>query len=156
MYRFVATNDSGALLFQRVVLGLVMLPHGAQKVFGWFGGPGWDGTLGFLASLGVPTVLGALVILGESLGALALIAGLGTRLAAFGIAASMAGAIMMVHLPHGFFMNWGGQAAGEGYEYHLLALALALPLVVLGGGLWSADAALARLRLTTPRDRVAV
>ena len=119
------TDRSRSLLFQRLVLGAVVLPHGLQKVFGWFDGYGIDGTLGFFAQLGVPAALGWLVILSDSLGAVALIAGLGTRLAAFGTAATMLGAILLWHLPNGFFMNWDGSGAGEGFEYHLLALGAA-------------------------------
>ena len=142
---FLATSTSRSLLFQRVVLGAVILPHGLQKVFGWFGGYGWDGTMGFFEGLGIPSPLGALVIAAESLGAVALIAGIATRLAAVGIAAAMLGAIFLVHLPYGFFMNWGGTQAREGFELHLLALALAIPLAVRGGGAWSVDRALQRV-----------
>ena len=144
MKRFLATNNSGVLLFQRVVLGLVMFPHGMQKLLGWWGGFGWDGTLGFFGSIGIPYAIGALVILGESLGALGLIAGFLTRLCAFGIAATQVGALFMAHLQHGFFMNWSGNQKGEGIEYALLALALALPLTFWGGGKASIDRALSR------------
>jgi putative oxidoreductase len=145
MTRFFATDRSVTLLFQRLVLALVMLPHGAQKTLGWFGGHGFEGTMGFFTgTLGLPAALALLVILGESLGALALLAGGFTRLAAFGIAATMVGAVAMAHLANGFFMNWSGQQAGEGFEYHLLALALAVPLVVRGGGLFAVDSWLAR------------
>lgn len=149
------TDRSRSLLFQRLVLGAVVLPHGLQKVFGWFDGYGIDGTLGFFAQLGVPAALGWLVILSDSLGAVALIAGLGTRLAAFGTAATMLGAILLWHLPNGFFMNWDGSGAGEGFEYHLLALGLALPLAVRGGGELSADRALARLWTRPSRNALA-
>ena len=139
---FLATNNSGVLLFQRVMLGLVMFPHGMQKLLGWWGGFGWEGTLGYFQSMGIPYFAGALVILGESLGALGLIAGLLTRLCAFGIVAAQLGALLMVHLKVGFFMNWGGTQKGEGYEYALLALALAIPLMIWGGGKASIDRAL--------------
>ena len=156
MKRFLQTDASWPLLLQRLVLGAVLLPHGLQKVFGWFGGYGWDGTMGYFTSaLGVPAPLAALVILAESLGALALILGAGTRLAAVGAIATMLGAVFMVHAPNGFFMNWGGTAAGEGFEYHLLAIGLALPLAIRGGGLASIDRALARrLDAATPTSRV--
>ena len=149
MMRFFATNNSGALFLQRIVLGLVILPHGAQKVLGWWGGYGWSGTIEGFVGMGIPTALAVMVILGESLGALGLIAGLATRLAAFGVAATMIGAIVMVHWQHGFFMNWTGQAAGEGYEFHLLALALALPLIAKGAGRWSIDRLIAGARQKT-------
>lgn len=143
MQKFLDTDRSYTLLLQRLALGLVILPHGLQKVFGLFGGYGFDATMGFFASIGVPAFLGVLVIAAESLGALGLVLGAGTRLAAFGVAATMVGAVLTVHLPHGFFMNWGGSQAGEGFEYHLLALALAVPLVVRGAGAYSLDAIVA-------------
>ena len=140
MTRFFHTDRSVTLLFQRLVLALVILPHGAQKLLGWFGGYGFEGTMGyFTGALGIPAALAVLVILGESLGALGLAFGAFTRLSAFGIAATMLGAVAMAHAPNGFFMNWTGQQAGEGFEYHLLALALALPLIVRGGGLLAVD-----------------
>ena len=163
MMRFFATNNSGALFLQRIVLGLVMLPHGAQKVFGWWGGYGWSGTVEGFVGMGIPAALAVMVILGESLGALGLVVGLATRLAAFGVAATMIGAIVMVHWQHGFFMNWTGQAAGEGYEFHLLAIALALPLIVKGAGRWSIDRLIAgaqqkafvKARIERPNRRAA-
>ena len=145
MTRFFQTDRSATLLFQRLVLALVILPHGAQKLLGWFGGFGFEGTMGFFTgTLGIPAVVAVLVILGESLGALGLAFGAFTRLSAFGIAATMVGAVLMAHAPNGFFMNWTGQQAGEGFEYHLLALALALPLIVRGCGLLAVDSWIAR------------
>jgi putative oxidoreductase len=146
--RLLATGRDRTLLVQRMVLGLVMFPHGAQKLLGWFGGYGFSGTLGFFTdTMHLPAPLGVLIILGESLGAVGLVLGAGTRLAALGITAVMLGAIATTHAQFGFFMNWFGAQHGEGFEYHLLVLALALPLVVRGGGLRSVDAALAeRLR----------
>jgi len=143
-----STDRDRSLLLQRVALGAIMLPHGAQKLLGWFGGYGFSGTMDFFTgTMHIPAPLGFLIILGETLGALGLVLGAGTRVAAFGIAAIMVGAMATTHLPFGFFMNWFGAQKGEGVEYHLLALALALPLLVRGGGLLSIDAALAtRLR----------
>jgi putative oxidoreductase len=139
------TDDDSASLILRVMLGVVFFPHGAQKVFGWFGGFGLEGTLGFFTqTMGLPLAVAALVIAAEFLGSLGLITGLLTRLAAFGILCVMTGAIFLVHLPNGFFMNWGGNQAGEGYEYHLLAIAIALALMLKGGGRWSLDRLIAR------------
>jgi putative oxidoreductase len=138
MRAFFATPQSTTLLFQRIVLGLVILPHGLQKTLGLFGGGGFSATLGFFESVGIPAFLAALVIAAESLGAIGLVVGAGTRLAAFGITATMVGAAL-THVPNGFFMNWFGNQAGEGYEYHLLALALAAPLVFRGAGAYSID-----------------
>jgi putative oxidoreductase len=137
--QFLSTDRSLVALFQRVVLGVVIAGHGAQKLLGWFGGGGWDGTQAYFASQGIPAPLGALIILAESFGAIALVAGLATRLNAAGIAAIMAGTVFFEHGKNGFFMDWFGTMRGEGYEYALLAMALAIPLVVTGGGRWSLD-----------------
>lgn len=133
------TKDDWIATLLRVSLGVVMFPHGAQKLFGWFGGGGVSGTLGFLDSMGIPVVLGLLVILAESVGSVALIAGFGGRVAAAAIAAVMIGAVSTVHLSNGFFMNWSGTAAGEGFEYHILALAIAAAVFVKGSGAASVD-----------------
>jgi putative oxidoreductase len=142
-----ATDDSLALLVLRIALGVVVLPHGLQKVFGWFGGWGIDGTLGWFASIGIPAFLGILAMAADFAGALALIAGFGTRIAAFGIGVNMVVAALVVHRPNGFFMNWAGNQKGEGFELHILAAAMALVLVLGGAGRWSAD------RLLTARKQ---
>jgi len=144
LHRALSTNQDRTLLAQRVVLGLIMFPHGAQKLLGWFGGYGWSGTMAFFTeTMHLPTPLAALIIIAESLGAVGLVLGAGTRLAALGVVSVMLGAIFSTHLDVGFFMNWSGAQRGEGFEYHLLALALALPLVVRGGGARSVDGVLA-------------
>ena len=140
--RFLSTNDDSSTIFLRFALGMVMFPHGAQKLLGWYGGGGFSATVDGFSSMSVPAVLAVLVILAESLGALGLIFGFLTRLGAIGIATVMIGAVSMAHWQNGFFMNWGGNQTGEGFEYHLLALGLALALAVRGGGRWSVDRAL--------------
>lgn len=137
------TKDDYPAFVLRLFLGVVMLPHGAQHLLGWFGGGGFSGTMEFFAKNGIPAVLAFLVILGESFGALGLILGLLTRVAAFGIACIMLVAATTVHAQHGFFMNWFGNQKGEGFEYHLLALGIALALLIRGGGALSLDGALA-------------
>ncbi len=145
LHGFIRTTDDLTPTLARITLGLVMFPHGAQKVLGWFGGYGIEGTMGFLTgTVGLPAALAATVIAAEFLGALGLIVGLLGRGAAFGIASVMIGAVVTVHARVGFFMNWGGQAQGEGYEYHLLALALAAIVLVRGSGAWSLDRLLTR------------
>jgi putative oxidoreductase len=134
------TDEGLAGFILRVTLGLVMFPHGAQKLLGWFGGFGFDGTMGFFTQkMGLPWIIAFLIIIGESFGSLGLLAGFLTRFAAASLAVIMLGAITMVHLPHGFFMNWGGQQQGEGYEYHLLVIGIAAALLITGGGRWSVD-----------------
>ena len=138
------TDDGWTGFILRLTLGLVMFPHGAQKLLGWYGGFGFDGTMGFFTQkMGLPWLIAFLIIIGESFGSLALLAGLLTRFTAASLAIIMLGAITMVHLPHGFFMNWFGQQQGEGYEYHLLAIGIAAALLVTGGGKWSVDRAIA-------------
>lgn len=138
--KFLATENSLTSLLLRLTLGIVILPHGLQKTLGLFGGNGFSGTYGyFTTQMGMPGIVALLVILAESLGAIGLIIGFGTRLGALGVAAVMSGAISMVHWQNGFFMNWSGKQAGEGFEYHLLALGIAIMLMIKGGGALSVD-----------------
>ena len=138
--RALSTTAGWSSTVARLVLAVVMFPHGAQKLLGWFGGYGFAGTLGFLTDkMGLPKPLAASVILIEFAAPLLLVAGLGTRFAALGIGAIMIGAIATVHASQGFFMNWSGTQAGEGFEYHLLALGLVAVLLAQGGGRWSLD-----------------
>jgi putative oxidoreductase len=142
MRALLRTEDSLAFTVARLFLGIVMLPHGMQKSLGLFGGPGFSGMMAMFTQQGMPAALAFLVILGESAGSLGLIVGFLSRIAAFGITCIMCGAIAMVHLPNGFFMNWFGKQAGEGFEYHLLAIGLALTVLIGGAGKASIDRAL--------------
>jgi putative oxidoreductase len=137
-------NDFSSFVL-RILLGIVFFPHGMQKVFGWFGGAGFNGTMeGFSVKMGIPVFFAFLAILAESAGSLGLLTGFLTRIAAFGIACNMVVAIFMVHLKNGFFMNWFGNQQGEGFEYHILAIAIALALMIKGGGRWSVDRLIAK------------
>jgi putative oxidoreductase len=140
----VATSDSFAATALRLALGIMILPHGLQKTLGWFGGYGFKGSMGYLTgTIGAPWIFALLAILAESIGGLMLIAGFGTRFAALGV-----GGVMIVaaaqHWPNGFFMNWFGSQKGEGIEFHLLAFAIVLALLVMGGGKFSIDSLLNR------------
>jgi putative oxidoreductase len=143
MRRLFETDDSWLWTMQRLVLGVVFFAHGAQMALGWFGGPGLHRTLRALESGGMPPLIAVLVILAQFLGSLCLIVGFFTRVAALGISAVMLGAIALVHSRVGFFMNWTGTLRGEGFEFHLLALALSVSLMVAGAGAWSIDGLLA-------------
>lgn len=139
----IKTNDSLSSFVARIVLGIVIFPHGAQKALGWFGGHGFSGTMGFFTEqMHIPALFAFLAIAAEFAGAIGLITGFLSRLAAFGVAAVMAVATLLVHSANGFFMNWSGDQKGEGFEYHLLALGLALVVMIAGGGKWSIDSAL--------------
>ncbi len=128
------------LLVTRVVVGITVAAHGAQKLFGWFGGYGFDGTMGFFTeTIGLPYALGLLVILAESLGMVALAFGLLTRFLSGSLILIMIGAIVTTHLEHGFFMNWNGAQGGEGFEFHILVIALAFVTLVNGAGAYSLD-----------------
>lgn len=141
---FFKTDDSWAGLILRVGLGVVMFAHGAQKLLGWFGGNGFEGTLGFFTQeMGLPWLVAFLVIIGESLGSVGLIVGFLTRFTAASFIVIMLGAIATVHWPYGFYMNWFGLQQGEGFEYHLLVIAISAALVVIGGGKWSVDSVIA-------------
>ncbi len=144
MKRLLATPNDGILALMRLVLGIVFFLHGSQKMLGWFGGSGFSGTMHFFTGLlHIPAPFAVLAICAEFFGGLGLIVGLLTRIAAFGISVNMVMAIWMVHLANGPFMNWYGNQKGEGYEYHLLALALAIPIMIRGAGAFSVDGALA-------------
>lgn len=137
------TDSSLSATIARLTLALVFIPHGLQVTLGLFGGYGFSGTMGFLTTqAGLPWLVAFLVIMAESVGAVALALGFMTRFCALSLMGVMLGAIFTVHLPHGFFMNWFGNQQGEGYEYHLLVIGLALSLVISGGGCCSVDRAL--------------
>ena len=138
--KLVATdNDTGTALL-RLVLGVIFFAHGAQKMLGWFGGYGFAGTMGFFTNvMHIPALFAFLAIAAEFFGGLGLILGFLTRVAALGIFTNMAVAIAFVHHQFGFFMNWTGAQKGEGYEYHLLVLALTVFLIVHGAGAASID-----------------
>jgi putative oxidoreductase len=142
--RLMNTTNDVSLTTLRVVLGVVFFAHGAQKMLGWFGGYGFQGTMGFFEHMGMPAPVAFLVICTEFFGGLGLIVGLLTRIAALGIGVEMIGAIFIVHLPNGFFMNWSGTQKGEGFEYHLLAIAMAATLLLRGAGAFSADRAISK------------
>jgi putative oxidoreductase len=139
------TTDSFAPTLARLTLGIVFFPHGAQKVLGWFGGYGVSGTMGFFTQqLHIPALFAFLAIAAEFLGSIGLITGFLSRIAAFGIAVNMVVAVAMVHHTYGFFMNWYGNQKGEGFEYHILAIGLALIVMIYGAGKGSIDNLLAQ------------
>ena len=152
-FLFKTDNDVSTLLL-RLVLGAVFFPHGAQMVLGWFGGYGFSGTMGFFTgTLHIPAPFAFLAIAAQFAGAIALILGLFTRLAALGIAANMLVAVAMVHAQYGWFMNWFGNQKGEGFEYHLLAIGIAILLIIRGGGKWAADTAIENSLRATEMQR---
>ncbi len=135
-----ATNGGWSSLVLRLVLGFVMFAHGTQKVLGWFGGTTLPVTISmFTEKMHMPLPLVLLLIAAEFLGGLGLIVGLLTRIAAFGVMCDMIGAIALVHWKFGLFMNWFGKQAGEGFEYHLLVIAICIVLIGRGGGSLSLD-----------------
>lgn len=139
-----ATEGDIATFIMRVMLGIVFFFHGMQKLTTMYGGYGFTGTLGFFTGkLGIPVLFAVLAILAEGLGWAGLITGLLTRIAALGITVNMIVAVYMLHWQNGIFMNWMGNQKGEGFEYHLLAIALGLALVIRGGGKWSLDGVIA-------------
>ena len=138
------TDDNTATAILRLVLGAVFFAHGAQKMLGWFGGFGFAGTMGYFTGvMHIPAPLAFLAIAAELFGGLGLILGFLTRIAAFGIATNMVVAIATVHGAFGLFMNWNGTQKGEGFEYHLLVLAITAFLMIRGAGAFSIDGAIA-------------
>ena len=140
--KLLATDNTAATVILRLVLGIVFFAHGAQKMLGWFGGFGYSATMAmFTDMMHIPAPLGFLAIAAEFFGGLGLILGFLTRIAAFGIGVNMVVAIATVHRTFGFFMNWTGLQKGEGFEYHLLVLAMVLFLMIRGAGALSVDRA---------------
>jgi putative oxidoreductase len=121
-------------------LGVVMLPHGAQKLFGWFGGYGFSATMDFFTkSLKLPWLISVLVILIELFGSVALLLGFASRAWALGLMIIMLGAVYTTNVKNGFFMNWFGNQSGEGYEYHLLVISICIAIILTGSGKYSLD-----------------
>jgi putative oxidoreductase len=145
MKKILATDPSNTTaMIARLALGIVVFPHGAQKLFGWFGGYGFSGTMGFLTGTAhLPYILAVLVILIESIGAIFVFTGLLTRIAALGILLQFLGVMFMNHWQNGFFMNWAGNQKGEGIEFFILLFALSVILLITGGGRASVDSAIA-------------
>lgn len=140
--KLLQTRNDWKLTLIRIVAGGVMLPHGLQKLLGWFGGAGFTRSVQFLShEAGFPAWLVVFAILAESFGALGMILGCLSRIAAFGVLMDMIGA-GSVAFRFGFFMNWGGTHKGEGIEYHLLMGAMALTVMIWGGGAFSIDRAI--------------
>ena len=138
--KLIATDNDFAITIVRLVAGIVFFAHGAQKMLGWFGGYGFSGTMGFFTGvMHIPAPFAFLAIAAEFFGGLGLIFGLLTRVAAFGIFCNMSVAVAAVHHHFGFFANWTGTQKGEGYEYHLLALAIMVLLMIRGAGAASVD-----------------
>ena len=134
------TNNDWTGLVTRLSIGLILFPHGAQKMLGIFGGYGFSGTMGFFTgTMHLPWLIGFLVILIEFIGSLSLIAGFASRLWSALVIIEMLGAVVTTHLKNGFFMNWAGTQKGEGYEFHLLIIGLALATLINGSGKFSAD-----------------
>lgn len=135
LLRTTTSHTDLGLLLLRVITGIVFAMHGGQKLFVH----GFDGVAGAFGQMGAPLpgITGPLVALTEFFGGLALIAGLLTRLAGLGISAVMIGALLLVHLPAGFFLP-------NGYEFVITLLGVALTLVVTGAGRYSVDGVLAR------------
>lgn len=134
------TNNDWTGVIARLATGIVLFPHGAQKLLGMFGGYGFSGTMGFFTStMHLPWVIAFLVIMIEFFGSVSFILGFATRIWATLTIILMLGIILTSHIDNGFFMNWYGNQKGEGYEYHLLVIGLCLTILVNGSGKYSVD-----------------
>jgi len=142
--KLINTENDIAPFVLRLALGLVFYFHGMQKLTTMYGGYGFTGTMGFFTEkLGIPALFAFLAIVAEGIGWAGLISGLLTRVAAFGITVNMIVAVYMLHWQNGIFMNWFGNQKGEGFEYHILAIAIGVVLIIKGGGALSLDRVLA-------------
>lgn len=137
---FGTDTENFSALIARLTLAILIFPHGAQKLLGWYGGYGFDGTMNFFTTVKhIPYMIGLLVIIIEFVGPLALVAGAATRFWALALIIDMLGIIFSSHTEYGFFINWFGNQKGEGYEYHLMVIGLALTLVFSGSGKYAVD-----------------
>lgn len=147
MRKLLESRPDVALTIARIAAGAVMLPHGLQKALGWYGGHGFTASMQFFTDVkGIPAPLAFLAIVAETLGALGLIFGFLSRVSAFGVGATILVAMLTVQLPNGFFMNWFGNQKGEGIEYSLLLIGLTLVTMLRGGGAFSLDSLLLKLK----------
>lgn len=138
--KLITTHPNLGFSIARLALGLVIFPHGAQKLLGLFGGYGYSGTMESLTTqMGLPSIVAFSVIMIEFFGSISLVLGLFSRFWALSLAGMFTGIIITTQLEHGFFMNWYGNQAGEGYEYSLLVIGLALTILANGSGKWSID-----------------
>lgn len=137
--KLMITRNEYSLALARILLGVVFFAHGAQKMLGWFGGSGFSDTVATFAKFGMPTIVALYAIFVEFFGSLSLLFGLFSRLAALALIVEMIGAVLTIHIHFGLFMNWMGQQKGEGFEYHLITIALALLILVQGAGGLSVD-----------------
>ena len=154
--KLLATDNNAGTTMLRIVLGAIFFAHGAQKMLGWFGGYGFSATMGFFTNvMHIPALFAFLAIAAEFFGGLGLIFGFLTRIAALGIFTNMVVAIALVHHRFGLFMNWSGAQKGEGYEYHLLVLALTVFLMIRGAGAASIDRLLSAPSKATVQVQVA-
>jgi putative oxidoreductase len=153
LHKLLHTNNDPVLTVVRLVLGIVFFAHGAQKMLGWFGGYGYTATMGFFEHNGIPAVFAFLAIAAEFFGGIGLLLGLLSRVAAFGITCNMLVAIATLHHRFGLFMNWTGQQKGEGFEFHLLVLAITFLIIVRGAGALSLDRLLTRSSSTEAQSR---
>ena len=144
MRKLLATPNNWTLTILRLAAGIMILPHGLQKTFGWFGGAGFSAQMAGFERGHIPAVFAFLAIMAEFLGGIGLILGALTRIAAFGLAVNMLVGVYLLNWANGFFMNWTGLQKGEGFEFHLLVVAIALVLMAKGGGAASVDHAIAK------------
>jgi putative oxidoreductase len=142
------TSGNWSATALRLVLGIVIFSHGAQSMLGWFDGAGLSATLQALTEfMGLPWLIALLVICIQFFGSIMLFTGIGTRIAALGIFGIFIG-MMTYHLDFGFHMNWMGTKKGEGFEYHVLVLAMCVALMVQGGGPFSIDRLLSQKKVS--------
>lgn len=140
------------LLVVRLFVAMVVAAHGAQKLLGWFGGYGFDGTIGFFTEvIGLPYIIALGIILLESAGMIVLALGLFSRFLSASLIAIMIGAILTTHGQYGFFMNWSATQAGEGFEFHLLIIALSAVIMINGAGVFSLDATIVQKSVSLNR-----
>ena len=140
MVKLIKTSNHLHLTIIRFTLAIVIGMHGMQKLIGAFGGHGIAWTMAkFYEWFNIPPYLTAIVIFTESIGMISLLFGFLTRLWSILVIVIMVAAVYLLHYKIGFFMNWYGSNSGEGFEYHVLIIAMCSSLFIWGGGRYSFD-----------------
>ncbi|NVJ64661.1 MAG: DoxX family protein [Flavobacteriaceae bacterium] len=144
--KILKTESNWGALIARLTLGVVLFAHGAQKMLGWFGGYGFESTVeAFMTEMGLPWFVAFAVIIIEFYGSIFLILGLGSRLWSLAVAGLFMGIIFTTQLEYGFYMNWYGNQAGEGFEFSLLVIGIAVVVLINGGGKYAVDSRITKL-----------
>lgn len=148
--KLTSSEPSATPLILRITFAVVLWPHGAQLLLGYFGGPGYSNSMAMFSLFGLPGIISFLVIFLQFFGSLFILTGFFIRITALASIVLFIGMIVKAHLSFGFFMDWTGTSKGEGFEYQILVIGILLSLVVKGAGTYSIDNLISRQLASRP------